>query len=73
MKSHYYNILLLNYKKMSGETSKRKRDSKYLKLFSNWKVLQNIFMLTTGFYVILFKIIHTLHIEAIKKLTFPCM
>ena len=31
MKSHYYNILLLNYKKMSGETSKRKRDSKYLK------------------------------------------
>ena len=73
MKSHYYNILLLNYKKMSGETSKRKRDSKYLKLFSNWKVLQNIFMLTTGFYVILFKIIHTLHIKAIKKLTFPCM
>ena len=58
---------------MSGETSKRKRDSKYLKLFSNWKVLQNIFMLTTGFYVILFKIIHTLHIKAIKKLTFPCM
>ena len=30
-------------------------------------------MLTTGFYVILFKIIHTLHIKAIKKLTFPCM